>query len=96
VGVGPDYVDVEPVDQVSPSHVSLELDGTLDCCELILNLDILVHNDAIRSFVLNPLSPLKSEIQLQFPRVSKTPMLSMQGVRLDIRWRVRWDCWPFS
>lgn len=96
VCVGPDYIDVKPVDQISSSYIPLELDGALNRGELVLDLHIIIKKHSLRRFIPHPLRPLECQIQLQLPRISEAPMLRMKGVGVSIGRRIGWNCLQFS
>jgi hypothetical protein len=62
MGVGPYDIDIEPVNQISSSYVSLELDGALDCREFVLDLDVFVVEDAFVSGISDSMRLSKTQI----------------------------------
>lgn len=80
VGVRPDHVGVEPVDQISPPNVALQLDGPLDGRELVLDFDVLIVHYAVGGGVPNAMGLLEGEVELHFPRIAEPAVLGMQCV----------------
>lgn len=64
VDVGPDDVDVKPIDQVPVPDVALQLDGALDGCEFVFDLDVLVVQSAVRCGVPYAMGLLEGQVQL--------------------------------
>jgi hypothetical protein len=80
VGVRPDDVGVEPIDQISPPNVALQLDGSLDGRELVLDFDVLIVHCAVGGRVPNAMWLLEGEVEFHLPRVAEPAMLGMQCV----------------
>lgn len=90
--IRPDHVNVEPVDQVSPSDISLELYGAFDRGELILHLNVIVVKYPVHSRIPDPVRFSEGKIELQLPRVAKAPVLRMEGVWKDVGWNIGRHC----
>jgi hypothetical protein len=95
VRVGPDDVNVKPVDQVSCPDVALQLDGALDGGELVPHLNVLIVHYAICCHVPYAVWLEEGEVQLHFPRVTKPAVLGMERLGKELVGVVRRD-WTVS
>lgn len=76
--VGPDNVDVKPVDEFLAPDVALELSGTVHSSELVVDFNELIVENTVGGRVAYPLRLSEAEIEFEVPRVPKPTVLCMQ------------------